>query len=121
MSNDLTQRIIGAAMEVHSTLGPGLLESIYEEALCHEFELQNIPYKRQVALDVKYKNRIIQGQRLDLIAFDEVIVEIKSLAHLPDIATAQVLSYLKAARLNRAPLINFGVMQLKNGIKRISL
>ena len=120
MSDDLTQRIIGAAMEVHSTLGPGLLESIYEEALCHEFELQNIPYKRQVALDVKYKNRIIQGQRLDLIAFDEVIVEIKSLAHLPDIATAQVLSYLKAARLNRAPLINFGVMQLKNGIKRIS-
>lgn len=65
MSDDLTARIIGAAMEVHSILGPGLLESIYEEALCHEFQLRNIPYARQVAVDVRYKDRVIQGQRLE--------------------------------------------------------
>ena len=76
MSDDLTARIIGAAMEVHSILGPGLLESIYEEALCHEFQLRNIPYARQVAVDVRYKNRVIQGQRLDMIVFEEVVVEI---------------------------------------------
>ena len=121
MGDDLTARIIGAAMEVHSVLGPGLLESIYEEALCHEFDLQGIPYKRQMAVDIRYKNYVIQGQRLDLIAFDEVVIEIKSLQQVPDIAMAQVLSYLKATGLKRALLINFGVAQLKNGIKRISL
>jgi GxxExxY protein len=121
MGDDLTARIIGAAIEVHSVLGPGLLESIYEEALCHEFHLQNIPYAQQVAIDVHYKNHVIQGQRIDMIAFDEVIVEIKSLRHLPDVATAQVLSYLKATRLKRGLLINFGVTRLKNGIVRISL
>ena len=121
MSDDLTARIIGAAMEVHSILGPGLLESIYEEALCHEFQLRNITYARQVAVDVRYKDRVIQGQRLDMIVFEEVVVEIKSLKHLPDAATAQALSYLRATGLKRALLINFGVTRLTNGIRRISL
>ena len=121
MADERTEQIIGAAIEVHQILGPGLLESIYEEALCREFELRGIPYQRQVAVDVRYKDRIIHGQRVDLIAFEEVVVEIKSVRALPDIATAQVLSYLKATSLKRALLINFGAYRLSSGIKRISL
>ena len=121
MSDDLTARIIGAAIEVHRTLGPGLLESIYEEALCHEFELQQIPFERQLAVDVVYKERVIQGQKLDLLVFDEIVVEIKSVRELPEVATAQVLSYLRATGLKRALLINFGSIRLTDGIKRISL
>jgi GxxExxY protein len=121
MADDRTEQIIGAAIEVHRVLGPGLLESIYEEALCHEFDLCNIPYRRQVAVDVHYKDKVIRGQRIDLIAFEEVVIEIKSVRALPDIATAQVLSYLKATNLKRALLINFGVYRLAHGIKRISL
>jgi GxxExxY protein len=121
MSDDLTEKIISAAIEVHSILGPGLLESIYEEALCHEFELRGIPFKRQVAVDVTYKGHAIHGQKIDLLVFDEVVIEIKSLRELPEVTTAQVLSYLKATGLRRGLLINFGTAHLKNGIKRISL
>ena len=117
----LTQKIIGAAIEVHRILGPGLLESIYEEALCTEFELQSIAYERQVAVSVIYKGQTITGQRLDILVEREVVVEIKAVATLPDVAMAQVLSYLKATGLNRALLINFGESRLINGIKRISL
>jgi GxxExxY protein len=121
MADDYTGQIIGAAIEVHKILGPGLLESIYEEALCHEFGLCNIPYERQVVVDIRYKDKIIHGQRIDLIAFEQVVIEIKSLRVLPDAATAQVLSYLNATHLKRALLINFGAYRLANGIKRISL
>lgn len=121
MPDDLTEKIIGAAIEVHRVLGPGLLESIYEEALCYEFELQNIPFKRQIAIDIVYKTRPNQGQKLDLHVFGEIVVEIKSIRELPEVATAQVLSYLKATGLKRALLVNFGVTRLTNGIKRISL
>ena len=117
----LTEKIIGAAIEVHKTLGPGLLESVYEEALCIEFGLQDIPFKRQVEVDVVYKGRIIKGQRLDLLVADEVIVELKSVSTIPGIAMAQTLSYLKATGLKRALIINFGEERLTNGIKRISL
>ncbi len=122
MENDiLTQKIIGAAIEVHRTLGPGLLESIYEEALCHEFDLRGIGYTRQVEIDVIYKGKIIKGQRIDVLIEDEVIVEIKSLSKLPEVSMAQVLSYLKATGLKRALIINFGAKMLREGIKRISL
>jgi GxxExxY protein len=121
MPDDLTARIIGAAIEVHRALGPGLLESIYEEALCYEFELQQIPFKRQIPVDIVYKKRPIHGQKLDLLVFEEIVVEIKSIRDIPDVATAQVLSYLKATGLKRALLLNFGATQLINGIKRISL
>lgn len=117
----LTQKIIGAAIEVHKTLGPGLLESIYEEALCHEFYLRQINYRRQVEIDVIYKDKIIKGQRIDILVEDEVIVEIKSLSRLPEVSMAQTLSYLKATGLKRALLINFGEKMLRNGIRRISL
>lgn len=121
MTDFLTHEIIGAAIEVHKTLGPGLLESIYEEALCYEFSLRNIDFKRQVEVDVIYKGKIIKGQKLDIIVKDDVIVEIKSLARLPAVATAQVLSYLKATGLKRGLLINFGEKRLVEGIKRIFL
>ena len=119
--DELTEEIIGACIEVHRVLGPGLLESIYEEALCHEFTLRGIKFERQAAVDVVYKNHIIHGQRLDLLVEKQVVVEIKSLQKLPDVATAQVLSYLKATGLTRALLINFGEKKLIDGIKRISL
>ena len=119
--DDLTEKIIGAAIEVHRVLGPGLLESIYEEAMAVELELRRIPFIRQVELDVTYKGRVIKGQRLDLIVANEVIVELKSLAKVPDIAAAQVLSYLKATGLKRALLINFGLARLVDGVRRFSL
>jgi GxxExxY protein len=121
MADDLTERIIGAAIEVHKTLGPGLLESIYEEALAHELGLQGIPYQKQVVVDINYKGKIISGQRIDLVVANEVVVEIKSTRALPEVAMAQALSYLKATHLKRALLINFGATKLTAGIKRISL
>lgn len=121
MADQLTEAIISAAIEVHRTLGPSLLESIYEEALCHEFTLVNIAFQRQVAVDVIYKGHVIQGQRIDLLVENEVIIEIKSLRALPDVATSQLLSYLKATNLKRGLILNFGEKQLSSGIKRISL
>lgn len=88
MNDILTQQVIGAAIEVHRTLGPGLLESIYEEALCHECYLQGIPVERQVAIDVVYKGKVIKRQRIDIIVDEQVVVEIKSLSRVPDLATA---------------------------------
>lgn len=121
MSDELTEAIIGAAIEVHRILGPGLLEAIYEEALGHELTLRGIPHQRQVAAEVKYKDRLIQGQRLDMLVQGQVVVEIKALRMVPEVATAQVLSYLKATGLKRALLINFGAKKLTDGIKRFSL
>ena len=122
MENDiLTQKIIGAAIEVHRNLGPGLLESIYEEALCYEFDLRGIRYTRQVEIDVIYKGKVIKGQRIDVLVEDEVIVEIKSLSKLPEVSLAQVLSYLKATDLKRGLIVNFGAKMLREGIKGISL
>ena len=117
----LTGRIIAAAIEVHRSLGPGLLESIYEEALCHEFELRGSAFERQVPIQVSYKGKKIGGQVLDLLVEKEVVVELKAVAKLPDVAYAQTLSYLKATGLSRALLLNFGERRLSNGIKRISL
>jgi GxxExxY protein len=117
----LTERIIGAAIEVHRILGPGLLEGIYEDALCVEMTLREIVHQRQVDQPMVYKGHSIRGQRIDLLVAAEVVVEIKSVRDLPVIAMAQVLSYLKATGLKRGLLINFGASRLVDGIKRISL
>jgi len=117
----LTEKIIGAAVEVHRELGPGLLESIYEEALCCEFQLQGIGYERQVPTDIVYKGRVIKGQRLDLIVEKEVVVEIKSFSRPPDTVISQAISYLKATNLKRGLIINFGEKRLIDGIKRVSV
>ena len=121
MGDELTEQIISAAIEVHRHLGPGLLESIYEEALCHEFSLRKISFERQKEIDVVYKRTAIKGQRLDLLVDGEVVVEIKSVRKLNDLFTSQVLSYLKSTRCKRGLLINFGEGRLVDGVKRLSL
>mgnify|MGYP002623376602 FL=1 len=118
--DSLTERIIGAAIEVHRHLGPGLLETIYEQALELELKLRGIDCRRQIEVDVIYKQRVIKGQKIDMIVAGEVIVEVKSLSKLPEVATAQLLSYLKSTGLKRGLLLNFGCLRLVDGIKRIS-
>ena len=115
------EHIIGAAIEVHRILGPGLLESIYEEALCLELKLRHLIYERQKEVDVFYKGHVIKGQKLDLLVDSQVIIELKAIGNLPDVAVAQTLSYLKVTHLKRALLINFGEKRLVDGLKRLSL
>ena len=119
MSDPLTAEIIGAAIEVHRILGPGLLERIYEDALCIELELRGLTVERQAERDVIYKGHTLRGQRIDLLVANEIVVEVKSLSKLPDVALAQTLSYLRATGLQRGLLINFGLPRLVDGIKRV--
>lgn len=125
MADELTERIIGAAIEVHRILGPGFLESIYEAALCHEFSLRDIPFERQKTVAIQYKGQVLHGQRLDLVVAGCVVLELKATQTvskaLPDAAIAQLLSYLRATNLQRGLLINFGAQRLVDGIKRVSL
>jgi GxxExxY protein len=117
--NDLTGKIINAAVEVHRVLGPGYLESIYEEALSDELNFRKIPFERQKQIAVNYKGQMIGEGRLDLLIDKKVIVELKAVDHLAPIHKAQVLSYLKATNLQVALLINFNTIALKDGLKRI--
>lgn len=120
--NDLTGQIIASAIEVHKALGPGLLESVYEECLCHEFNLREIPYKRQHAVPVQYKGAKLDcGYRIDILVDDRVILELKAVNCLEPIHEAQTLTYLKLTRLKVALLINFNVSVLRDGIKRLIL
>jgi GxxExxY protein len=124
VSDPLTEKIIGAAIEVHRILGPGLLESVYEEALCHEFDLRGINYQRQAPVVMHYKGKTIRNQRIDLVVEDNgdrAVVDLKSLSRIPEVATAQLLSYLKATGLKRGLLINFGEKRLVDGVRRLSL
>ena len=90
MSDELTEQIIGAAIEVHRVLGPGLLKSIYEESLCLEMELRGIPYQRQTEVEENYKGHAIKGQKIDILVADQVVVELQAVAKLPDVATTQL-------------------------------
>ena len=119
--NDLSYQIIGGAMEVHKTLGPGLLESVYEDALCVELEERKIPYERQKEVGIWYKGRSIGNMRVDLPVADSVIIELKSIDKLAPVHTAQVITYLKITEKRLGLLINFNVPILKQGIKRIVL
>lgn len=120
--NQLTEKIIGAAIEVHRSLGPGLLESAYEECLCHELSLQKVPFKRQLSLPIQYKGIAIDcGYRLDLLVADTVVVELKSIEELLPIHSAQLLTYLKLGGWKVGLLINFNVPILKQGIRRLVL
>lgn len=121
MADELTGTIIAAAIEVHRILGPGLLEAIYDAALRRELTLRGIALESQKEVDVVYKGCVIKGQRIDLLVEREVVVEIKSVARLPEVALAQVLSYLKATGLKRGLLLNFGEKTMIEGIKRVSL
>jgi GxxExxY protein len=116
----LTGRIISAAIEVHRHLGPGLLESAYEECLCRELEQRGIYFERQVDLPLDYKGyRIGSGYRLDLVVDQRVVVELKAVRQLEKIHEAQLLTYLKLAELKLGLLLNFNVVLLKDGIKRL--
>ena len=117
----IAREVIGAAIEVHRALGPGFLESVYEEALCIELDLQGIPYKRQSAVAINYKGRQVGEGRLDLLVGDKLIVELKAVDSLAPIHSAQVISYLKTTELPLGIVINFNVPVLKQGIKRIIL
>jgi GxxExxY protein len=119
-SDPLTERIISAAIEVHRNVGPGLIESIYEEALCVEMQLRKMDYHRQLEIDVFYKGVTIKGQRIDLIVEKEVVVELKSVSRLHGVVFAQVLSYLKATGLKRGLILNFGENRLVDGIRRVA-
>ena len=120
--NKITGEIIGAAIEVHKALGPGLLESAYEECLCHELNLKGINFKRQQSLPVEYKEVTLDcGYRIGLIVEDLVIIELKSIDTLLPIHEAQILTYLKLTGLKVGLLINFNVAALRRGIKRIIL
>lgn len=111
--SEITGPVIGAAMEVHKILGPGFLESVYEEAFAIELDLQNISYKRQYAIDILYKGKLAKHFVCDFIIQDLVVVELKALSQLGDIEKAQVLNYLKATRLPVGLLLNFGAQSLE--------
>ena len=116
----LSRDIIAAAIEVHRELGPGLLESSYEECLCHELKTRGITYERQKSLPVSYKDvRLDCGYRLDVVVDNLVIVEIKAVESMLPIHTAQLLTYLKLANFKLGLLINFNTPQLRQGIKRV--
>ena len=118
--NEITERIIGACIEIHKQLGPGLLESAYEECLCHELAQAGLRFKRQKAIPVSYKSvRLDCGYRLDLVVEGTVIVELKTVDELAPIHDAQLLTYLKLSGLTVGLLVNFNVPVLKDGLKRI--
>lgn len=118
--NDLTGLILKKAYEVHTVLGPGLLESAYEECLCHELVSCGLQIEKQKVLPIVYKDiKIDAGYRLDIVVNSRVIVELKSVEMLHPIHTAQLITYLKLSQIKHGLLINFNVKSLKEGIKRI--
>ena len=119
--NKLSRKVIGAAIEVHKHLGPGLLESAYEECLCHELALREIPFERQKELPVEYKGaRLDCGYRLDVVVANNLILELKACEELQPIHHAQLLTYLKLTGIKFGLLINFNVPLLRDGIKRVA-
>ena len=117
--DDLARKVIGAAIEVHRELGPGYIESVYEEALVYEIDLNHIPYERQVKVTVAYKEHAVGEGRLDLLVAKILPVELKAVEALAPIHQAQLISYLKMTGLQLGLLINFNVPLLKQGIKRV--
>ncbi len=115
----LSHSIIGAAIEVHRELGPGLLESAYEECLCHELSLRSLPFRRQVPLPLTYKGvRLDCGYRIDLIVANTILLELKAVEQTLPIHEAQLLTYLRLSGIKIGLIINFNVPVLKDGITR---
>ena len=119
--NKITERIIGCAIEVHRHLGPGLLESVYEAAICVEFDEIGLRYERQNILPVTYKGHKLGEFRVDLLVENTVVVELKSVERFDPVFSAQLLSYMKLGGYKLGLLINFNTRLIKNGIKRLIL
>lgn len=120
--DSLTEEIIGAAIEVHRALGPGLLESAYQECLCVELGLRNFRFVSQLELPVEYKGQHVDaGYRLDLVVSDKVVVELKAVERLLPLHEAQLLTYLRLGAYSTGLLLNFNVPVLKDGIRRMKL
>ncbi|HEV2186919.1 MAG TPA: GxxExxY protein [Stellaceae bacterium] len=121
-NDPLTEKIIGFAIEVHRQLGPGLLESAYEECLCYELGLAKLAYRRQVSLPVTYKAvRLDCGYRIDIVVENRLIIELKAVERLIPIHEAQVITYLKLSSIPTGLLLNFNTPVLRDGIRRLSL
>ncbi|MEE9168157.1 MAG: GxxExxY protein [bacterium] len=118
--NELTEKIIGLAIKVHRNLGPGFLESVYQAALAYEFEKAGISFEKEKALPIIYEEvNLDVGFRCDFVVDEKVIVECKAVKELSEIDQAQLLNYLKITNLKIGLLLNFNVLVLKNGIKRV--
>ena len=118
--NEISNKILGCAIEVHKQLGPGLLESAYQECLFFELKEQGLKVRKEVPMPITYKDvKLDHGYRIDLLVEEKVVIEIKTVELLNDVHTAQVLTYLKLGGYKHGLLLNFHVSILKNGIKRI--
>jgi len=120
-NTELTEKIIGCAIEVHRVLGPGLPEAVCETALCIELESRGLPFKRQVGVPVYYKGELISEHRPDLVVADEVIVEVKSIERIAEVHVAQVRTYLRITSLHVGLVMNFNSATMRAGIKRVVL
>lgn len=119
--NDITKQIIGAAIEVHKALGPGLLESAYQDCLFFELQSRGLKVRKEVALPIIYKEvKLDHGYRIDLLVEDKIVLEIKTVEGFTDVHFAQILTYLKLGNYDLGLLINFHTTLLKNGIKRFT-
>ena len=119
LARELTERVIGLAIEVHRVTGPGMLEFVYEGCLCHELEQAGIPFERQAGIPVIYKGvKFDEGFRADILVDRQLIVEIKAVANIVPAHDAQVLTYLRMSGLRLGLLFNFHARLLKNGLKR---
>jgi GxxExxY protein len=116
--NRLTEAVIGAAMAVHSELGPGLLEKFYEIAFCRELEMRDIAYSRQHPIRLEYKGVTLGDQYVDLVVADLIVVELKAVERVSDVHLAQLTSYMRSAKLPLGLLFNFNVARLKDGMYR---
>jgi|SRR5678816_2483008 GxxExxY protein len=118
--NPLVEEVIGCAIDVHRALGPGLLESAYASCLCEELDQRRIPFRREVPVPVRYKNRSIEcAYRADFVVKDTVVVEVKSIAAFESVHSAQLMTYLRLLNLREGLLLNFNRNLLKDGIKRL--
>jgi GxxExxY protein len=118
----LTEQVIAAGIEVHRRLGPGLLESTYEHCLCRELDLRGIAYRRQLPIPIEYRGTTLDcGYRIDLLVDDRVVIELKSLDQILPVHVAQLLTYLKLSHYPVGLLMNFNVVALKYGLRRVTI
>lgn len=120
-NTELTERIIGCAIEVHRVLGPGLPEAVCETALCIELKAQGILFKRQVGVPIYYKGQLLSEHRPDLIVSDEIVVEVKSIERIAEVHVAQVRTYLRITSLKVGLIMNFNSATMRAGIRRVVL